>query len=135
MLLLALACKASRQETPETATAAVEDASETTPKAPATPEDAGTALLPAAAELPDTLPTGLLLAYSQFEVVDGEATAKPGPARLDIVTREGGEWRTETVEDAQSNVFHKAMLLDAPGPRARYPHARWLRRIREALET
>jgi len=40
--------------------------------------------------LPDTLPNGLLLSYSQFEVVDGKATAKPGPARLDIVTREGG---------------------------------------------
>jgi len=65
-----------------------------------------------------TLPNGLLLAYSQFLVVDGKATAKPGPARLDIVTRDGGEWKTETVEDAQSNVFHKAMLLE---PRGRPP--------------
>ena len=65
--------------------------------------------------MPDALPNGLLLAYSQFEVVDGKATAKPGPARLDILTREGGEWKTETVEDAQSNVFHKAMVLTPRG--------------------
>ncbi|MBW2688276.1 MAG: VCBS repeat-containing protein [Deltaproteobacteria bacterium] len=65
--------------------------------------------------VPDTLPNGLLLAYSQFEVIDGRATAKPGPARLDILTREGGEWKTETVEDAQSNVFHKAMVLTPRG--------------------
>ena len=65
--------------------------------------------------LPDSLPNGLLLAYSQFQVVDGKATAKPGPARLDILTREGGAWKTETVEDAQSNVFHKAMMLTPRG--------------------
>ena len=69
----------------------------------------------AATGVPDTLPNGLLLAYSQFEVVDGKATAKPGPARLDILTREGGVWKTETVEDAQSNVFHKAMVLTPRG--------------------
>jgi hypothetical protein len=69
----------------------------------------------AATGLPDSLPNGLLLAYSQFQVVDGKATAKPGPARLDILTREGGEWKTETVEDAQSNVFHKAMMLTPRG--------------------
>ncbi|MFW2388062.1 MAG: FG-GAP repeat domain-containing protein [Polyangiales bacterium] len=70
---------------------------------------------PASAALPDTLPNGLLLSYSQFQVVDGKATANPGPARLDILTREGGGWKTETVEDAQSNVFHKAMLLNPRG--------------------
>lgn len=70
---------------------------------------------PATAAVPDSLPSGLLLSYSQFQVVDGKATAKPGPARLDILTREGGVWKTETVEDAQSNVFHKAMLLNPRG--------------------
>lgn len=66
-------------------------------------------------EVPDDLPNGLLLAYSQFQVVDGKATAKPGPARLDILTREGGEWKTETIEDPESNVFHKAMVVDPQG--------------------
>jgi hypothetical protein len=65
--------------------------------------------------IPDSLPSGLLLAYSQFEVVDGKATARPGPARLDILTRDGGEWKTETLEDAQSNVFHKALILTPRG--------------------
>ena len=69
----------------------------------------------AAAGLPDSLPNGLLLSYSQFQVVDGKATAKPGPARLDILTREDAEWKTETLEDAQSNVFHKAMMLTPRG--------------------
>lgn len=65
--------------------------------------------------LPDSLPNGLLLAYSQFQVVDGKATATPGPARLDIVTRERGRWKTETIEDPQSNVLHKAMVLKPRG--------------------
>ncbi|MBW2222938.1 MAG: VCBS repeat-containing protein [Deltaproteobacteria bacterium] len=59
--------------------------------------------------IPDSLPYGLLLAFSQFGVVDGKATSKPGPARFDILTREDGEWKTEVVEDTQSNIFHKAM--------------------------
>jgi hypothetical protein len=57
----------------------------------------------------------LLLAYSQFQVVDGRATAEPGPARLDLLTRQGGEWKTETIEDPESNVFHKAMVLTPSG--------------------
>lgn len=84
-------------------------------QAPAEPQQASAETKPAAVALPDSLPNGLLLAYSQFEVEDGKATAKPGPARLDILIREGGEWKTETVEDPQSNVFHKAMLWNPPG--------------------
>ena len=64
------------------------------------------------------LPNGLLLAYSQFQVVDGKATAKPGPARLDILTYGSGQWATETIEDPQSNVFHKAMVLNPRGQSA-----------------
>ncbi len=63
----------------------------------------------------DALPNGLLLAYSQFEVVDGKATAKPGPARLEILTQQGGEWTTQVIEDVESNVFHKAMVLRPKG--------------------
>ena len=94
------------------------------PAAPA-PEAEAPAPEEAPAEAPPEKPTpaessearanGLLLAYSQFQVVDGKATAKPGPARLDILTYEAGEWKTETVEDAQSNVFHKAMMLTPRG--------------------
>ena len=52
---------------------------------------------------------GLLLAYSQFEVVDGKATAKPGPARVEILWPQEGMWKSEVIEDKGSNVFHKAV--------------------------
>jgi hypothetical protein len=113
-LLLAYGCKGSERSAPpepEREPATSEQAKPTT----TTPTEESAAPKTAVDTEPDTLPTGLLLAYSQFQVVDGRATAKPGPARLDILTREGGEWRTETVEDAQSNVFHKAMTLTPRG--------------------
>ena len=84
-------------------------------EAPAEAPQAPTGAKLEATAVPDSLPNGLLLAYSQFKVVDGKATADPGPARLDILTRQGGEWKTETIEDPQSNVFHKAMLFDPSG--------------------
>lgn len=63
----------------------------------------------------ETLNTGLLLAISQFEVSpEGKVLPKPKAARLDILTRENGEWRLQTIEDPDSNVFHKAMVYD-PG--------------------
>jgi hypothetical protein len=115
-LLLALACKGSEPKAARELDAApVEDTTEAPPKATEPAENPPAAAKPAETGLPDTLPAGLLLAFSQFQVVDGKATAKPGPARLDILTREGGEWRTETLEDAQSNVFHKAMVLTPRG--------------------
>ncbi len=114
-LVLALACTGADRKAPSETPAAEEEGSSadapTKPDAPSeTPKKR-----PAEGALPDSLPNGLLLAFSQFQVVDGKATAKPGPARLDILTREGGEWKTETVEDAQSNVFHKAMVLRPRG--------------------
>lgn len=92
----------TEQESKTEAVAPEEKAEEPPPKTGAVNRDA-------------SLPNGLLLSYSQFRVIDGKATAKPGPARLDILTRDGGEWKTETVEDTQSNVFHKAMLLEPRG--------------------
>ena len=107
-----LACKGGETTAPTEAPAA--SAQETPPVKEEKPAEAPKKAA-ASTAVPDSLPTGLLLAYSQFEVVDGRATAKPGPARLDILTREGGEWKTETLEDAQSNVFHKAMVLNPRG--------------------
>jgi len=73
---------------------------------------AGSAEPQAAAEPPD-LPRGLLLALSQFEVSpEGKVLPKPGPARLEILTRRGGQWQVEVLEDPESNVFHKAMAYD-----------------------
>ena len=59
---------------------------------------------------PDSYPQGLVLALAQFETKDGKPV--PGPARLEFLTREGGEWRTSALEDPESNVFHKAMVYD-----------------------
>jgi len=67
---------------------------------------------PAASE-PADLPRGLLLALSQFEVSpEGKVLPKPGPARLEILVRRGGQWQVEVLEDPDSNVFHKAMVYD-----------------------
>lgn len=115
-MFFVLACKGGEKTPPTDPPAA--SAQEATPAEKAKPRETPVENA-SGSSLPDSLPNGLLLSYSQFQVVDGKATAKPGPARLDILTRQGGEWRTETIEDPQSNVFHKAMLLSprdqAPG--------------------
>ena len=59
---------------------------------------------------------GLALSLAQFVTRDGKPV--PGPARVEFLHFAGGEWRMHAVEDADSNVFHKAMLYDgADGPR------------------
>ncbi len=60
--------------------------------------------------LPANLDRGLLLSLSQFEVApDGKVLPRPGPARLEILVRQGGRWDVSMLDDPQSNVFHKAM--------------------------
>ncbi|MDD9967412.1 MAG: VCBS repeat-containing protein, partial [Myxococcales bacterium] len=76
------------------------------------------AFAPDPATVPKDLPNGLLLAYAQFAVEGGKVLPKPGPARLEILTRKGGEWQVEVLEDKQSNVFHKAMTYQPKGGRA-----------------
>ena len=113
-MFFTLSCQSSEKTAPTEAPGA--SATGTTTKTQEQPvEPPPTAKNAEATAIPDSLPNGLLLAYSQFQVVDGKATAEPGPARLDILTREDGEWKTETVEDPESNVFHKAMALTPRG--------------------
>lgn len=82
-------------------------------EAPATPTPP--AQRPAqTAELPASLPNGLLLSYSQFPVTNGQVGAQPGAALVEILTRRNGEWHVDTIEDPSSNVFHKAMVYDPP---------------------
>ena len=87
---------------------------------PAAPAPAAAPAAPAAATapVPDSLPRGLLLALSQFEVSpEGKVLPKPGPARLEILSHQGGAWKVQTLDDPDSNVFHKAMVYAAPdGP-------------------
>lgn len=90
------------------------------PPEPATDTDTDTHFVEAPApsasgRVPDDLPNGLLLAYSQFPVRDGRVVPEPGAARLEILTRRGGEWRLDVLEDEESNVFHKAMVYEPPG--------------------
>jgi hypothetical protein len=85
------------------------------PPAAAAPAAAATALADAPAA-PADLPKGLLVALSQFEVSpEGKVLPKPGPAKLEIVTRRAGAWAVEVIEDPESNVFHKAMVYAPPG--------------------
>ncbi len=73
----------------------------------------------AAASTPPSLPRGLLLALTRFEVgPDGKALPKPGPARLEWLVRKDGRWQTGALEDPESNVFHKALVYEPPGAAA-----------------
>jgi hypothetical protein len=58
---------------------------------------------------------GLLLSLSQFEVSpEGKVLPRPKDALLQILVPRGGNWETISLEDGESNVFHKAMAYD-PG--------------------
>ncbi len=63
-----------------------------------------------------SLPRGLLLALSQFEVSpEGKVLPKPGPALLEMLVQRDGVWELSRLEDPDSNVFHKAMVYTPPG--------------------
>lgn len=75
------------------------------------------AAAPGAPPTPADLPKGLLIAESQFEVgPDGKVVSPPKPkaARLEILVRSGGAWSAQSLEDPESNVFHKAMAYEPP---------------------
>jgi hypothetical protein len=82
------------------------------PAAPA-PAPAGPAPAAPAASTPADLPRGLVLALAQFVMEGGKPV--PGPARLEFLYRSGGAWHTTSLEDPESNVFHKAMEYDGGG--------------------
>ncbi len=60
----------------------------------------------------------LLLAYATFGK-DDAGKPVPKPARLGILTQNGSTWDYRTLDDPDSNVFHKAMLYErSPGDQA-----------------
>jgi hypothetical protein len=69
----------------------------------------------ATGETPASLSRGLLLSYASFPVVDGQVQVTQGRARVELLIREGGQWRVDSFEDPGSNVFHKAMPFTPPG--------------------
>jgi hypothetical protein len=68
-----------------------------------------------ATERTEDIPTpnqpGLLLALATF--TQGPNGPTPDPARLGILRPGASVWTYDTLEDPDSNVFHKAMVLDA----------------------
>jgi hypothetical protein len=59
------------------------------------------------------------LALSRFEVSpEGKVLPQPKAATLEILVRRNGAWETMTLEDPESNVFHKAMVYDPGGAKA-----------------
>jgi len=73
----------------------------------------------AAAKQAGTPSRGLLVALSQFEVTPaGRVLPKPKAALLEMLVPADGMWKVLSLEDEESNVFHKAMTYDAgDGPR------------------
>jgi hypothetical protein len=66
------------------------------------------------AQAVEDLPNGLLVSLAALDE-DFEGKIVPQPAQLGILTAEDGSWRYRVVEDADSNVFHKAMAYDSRG--------------------
>jgi hypothetical protein len=59
----------------------------------------------------------LYLSQAQFYQEEGEGgkmRSVPGPARLEIYTFDGSDWKQEVLEDPESNVFHKAIWFSPP---------------------
>jgi hypothetical protein len=73
---------------------------------------AGCAKAPAA----EPMANGLLLSLAVLE--SGPSGPVPQPARLGILTNDGTAWSYRFIEDADSNVFHKAMVFAPEGGEA-----------------
>ncbi len=56
----------------------------------------------------------ILIAQAQFlyEEKDGKKVPKPGPALLTIKQKTKSGWHDTVIEDPQSNVFHKALIVE-----------------------
>ncbi len=69
---------------------------------------------PALAATPADLPTGILVALAVLDK-NPDGSPKTLPAQLGMLIRSGGEWRWRALDDADSNVYHKAMVYAPPG--------------------
>ncbi len=70
---------------------------------------------PAESPVREGPPNAIVLALAQFVTQGGKPV--PGPARLEFLAFEDGSWQITSLEDPESNVFHKAMVhLTAEGP-------------------
>jgi len=89
---------------------------ETTVTAPETATEA-------AAPPPPGNTDALYLAQAEFRTEFDHETGKskpvPAPAKLTMVRGTGAAWESEVLDDADSNVFHKALVLEVEGQPAR----------------
>ncbi len=69
---------------------------------------------PRARATPDDLPRALVMALASFGPQQGGGPPVPLPARLEFLVRRGGAWEMVSLDDEQSNVFHKAMAYQLP---------------------
>ncbi len=95
---LGLAACGGDPPAPAPDSAAAADAAASAPAPPPTPAD---------------LPRGLLLALSTFRT--GDDGKQLPQSELVILTRQGGAWSAVSALDPESNVLHKAMVVDLPG--------------------
>lgn len=86
---------------------------------PAAPAEAAAAPAPEKKSTrPDTpadIANGLVLALSAFP----EGSSDPLPAELEFIVRKGGQWVATRMTDADSNVFHKALVYETPSGEAK----------------
>ena len=61
-----------------------------------------------------SLSNGILVALAVLDK-DAEGKPLPQPAQLGLLTFDEGEWHYRTIDDADSNVFHKAMAYAGHG--------------------
>ncbi len=102
LLALALSCGAL---------ACGQESTPADPPPPAPPPEPAAAAARPVSSAPADLPKAIVLSLAHFVTEGGKLV--PGPARLEFLVRQGGEWRVPALEDPESNVFHKAMLYPA----------------------
>ncbi len=77
---------------------------------PAIGSDLGTPLAPAPGET-DTLILAQTYFLDEVDQESGKTKPVPGPAKLTLIRGTGEQWQVDTLEDPESNVFHKALPL------------------------
>jgi hypothetical protein len=57
----------------------------------------------------------VLVSQSTFTRADSGQYTTPGPARLIVLRQQGARWEQDVIEDSESTVFHKGMVIAGAG--------------------
>jgi len=108
LLLAASGCGSDEPSRPSAAEPAARNQA---PPSPSSTPSLSSTPTPEASTAPPSLPKALVLGLAAFaeKQAGAQGAPKPLPARLEFISRQGGEWRVSVLDDAASNVFHKAM--------------------------